>query len=90
MGIPTPALVEMGRLYAEGVETMQRAVVDLYTTGGTLRWAPGELEAFQAVSASSSDDILPRARRIVDYLHHRTIQRLTLDAIEHLPDPGQV
>ena len=34
MGIPTSALVEMGRLYAEGVEAMQRAVVDLFTSGG--------------------------------------------------------
>ena len=88
MGIPTPALVEMGRLYAQGVEAMQRAVVDLFTTGGTLAWAPGELEEFQAASADSSADILPKARRVVDYLHHRTIQRLTLDAIEHLPDPA--
>jgi DNA-binding transcriptional MerR regulator len=87
MGIPTAALVEMGRLYAEGVEAMQRAVVDLFTAGGALEWAPGEFEEFQAASAGSSSDILPKARRVVDYLHHRTIQRLTLDAIEQLPIP---
>jgi DNA-binding transcriptional MerR regulator len=91
MGIPIPALVEMGRLYAQGVESMQRAVVDLFTTGGTLAWGPGELAAFQEASAGASADILPNARRVVEYLHHRTIQRLTLDAIEQQtaasPDP---
>jgi DNA-binding transcriptional MerR regulator len=90
MGIPTSALVEMGRLYAEGVEAMQRAVVDLFTSGGSLEWLPGELAEFQAASAGSSADILPKARRVVDYLHHRTIQRLTLDAIEQMPEPPPV
>jgi DNA-binding transcriptional MerR regulator len=90
MGIPTPALVEMGRLYAEGVEAMQRAVVELFTTGGELDWVPAQLEEFRAASAGSSADILPKARRVVDYLHHRTIQRLTLDAIEQLPNPPAV
>lgn len=82
LGLPTKALVEMGRIYAEGIEAVQREVVELFTTGGGVHWDPGELDGFQAAAAASSQEILPLARRIVDYAHHRTIQRLTLDAIE--------
>ena len=92
LGLPTKALVEMGRIYAEGVEATQREVVDLFTNGGGVQWDPGELEGFQTAAAATSRDILPLARRLVDYAHHRTIQRLTLDAIERgtipTPDPS--
>lgn len=82
LGIDAKALVEIGRIYAEGIETTQRRIVDLFTTGGTLVWEPDDLARFQTSSAAAAPEILPLARRIVDYTHHRTIQRLTLGAIE--------
>ena len=82
LGIPANALVEIGRIYAEGVEATQQRIVDLFTTGGTLEWDEQDLERFQTASADNATTILPLARRIVDYTHHRTIQRLTLGAIE--------
>ena len=63
-------------------------MLDLFGTGGTTAWAPGELEALRAVAAATTRDVLPLMRRLVDYLHHRTIQRLTLDAIERGTLPG--
>lgn len=93
MGLPTKALVELGRLYAAGIEAMQREVVGLFSTGGTVAWGPGELAVFQDVSAQRAPEILPVARQLVDYLHHRTIQRLALDAIARgtvpAPDPTE-
>jgi len=82
MGLPPKALVELGRIYAEGIEATQREVVGLFTTGGEVAWDPGELEAFQDVAGRTANTILPLARHLVDYAHHRTIQRLALDAIE--------
>jgi DNA-binding transcriptional MerR regulator len=82
MGLPTKALIELGRIYAQGIEATQREVVGLFSTGGTLTWGPGELDAFRAVAGRTATDILPLARHLVDYAHHRTIQRLTLGAIE--------
>jgi DNA-binding transcriptional MerR regulator len=82
MGIPPKALIELGRIYAQGIEATQREVIGLFSTGGALTWGPDELEEFQAVAARSATEILPLARRLVDYTHHRTIQRLTLGAIE--------
>jgi DNA-binding transcriptional MerR regulator len=82
LGMPTPAVVEIARTYAEGIEATQSRIVDLFTTGGTLEWHDDELTEFQDVTARNATEILPLARRLVDYTHQRTIQRLTLGAIE--------
>jgi DNA-binding transcriptional MerR regulator len=82
MGIPPKALIELGRIYAQGIEATQREVVGLFSTGGALDWDPQELEEFQAVAGRTATELLPLARHLVDYAHHRTIQRLALDAIE--------
>ena len=83
LGIADKAVVEMARIYAEGIEATQRAIIDLFTTGGDVCWDDDdELADFKQHSADAATAILPRARRIVDYTHHRTIQRLALGAIE--------
>jgi DNA-binding transcriptional MerR regulator len=93
LGLPERALVELGRIYANGIESTQREVVDLFTTGGKLPWESDDLQRFQDDASRAATEILPRARRIVDYLHHRTIQRLTLGAIERgaipTPEPSE-
>jgi len=89
LGLPDRGLVELGRIYAEGIEATQRRVVDLFTTGGELSWPDEELVDFQENAARAASEILPIARRIVDYLHHRTIQRLTLGAIEQNVDEAR-
>jgi DNA-binding transcriptional MerR regulator len=91
LGLPDRALVEIGRIYAEGIETTQREIIELFTTGGDLKWSPEELADFQDVAARATSEILPRARTLVDYAHNRTIQRLTLGAIESgvMPEPGK-
>jgi DNA-binding transcriptional MerR regulator len=89
MELPKKAIVALGRIYADGVEATQAQVLDLFGTGGTTDWSPGELDALRTRAARNSSELLPVMRRLVDYLHHRTIQRLTLDAIARgaLPDP---
>ena len=82
LGMPTPAVVEIARTYAEGIEATQSRIIDLFTTGGALQWTADELHEFQDVTARNSTDILPLAHRLVDYTHQRTIQRLTLGAIQ--------
>jgi DNA-binding transcriptional MerR regulator len=82
LGMPDKALVEIARVYAAGMEAAQLEIVRLFTTGGGIEWGEDELRDFQELAASSSAEILPRARRLVEYAHHRTIQRLTLGAIE--------
>jgi DNA-binding transcriptional MerR regulator len=82
IGIPRAAVVVIARTYAEGIEATQRRIIELFTTGEGLEWTDAELADFQDSSATHAAEILPLARRLVDYAHQRTIQRLTLGAIE--------
>jgi DNA-binding transcriptional MerR regulator len=82
LGLPPPAIVEIGRIYAKGIDATQREIIDLFTTGGAIPWSPEELHDFQELAATTATEILPLARRLVDYTHNRTIQRLALGAIE--------
>jgi DNA-binding transcriptional MerR regulator len=82
LGMPAKALIELARIYADGIEATQREVVELFTTGGDVQWEGDELEEFQTHIGDAASEILPLARKIVDYTHHRTIQRLALGAIE--------
>jgi DNA-binding transcriptional MerR regulator len=81
LGIPRPAVVEVGRTYAEGIEATQRRIVELFATGGDLDWTGESLAEFRDNTAVHVAEILPIAHRIVEYTHQRTIQRLTLGAI---------
>ena len=84
VGLPDKVLTALGRIYAQGVEAIQRQVVDMFTDGRGLDWAPGEFDEFRGVASGQGETMLVSMRRLVDYTHHRTIQRLTLDRV----DPG--
>jgi len=86
IGIPAKVLCEFGRIYSEGVEAIQLQVVDVFGEGTGVDWDPGEFDAFRAIAEQQGDMMLVSMRRLVDYTHHRTIQRLTLDRV----DPGVV
>lgn len=81
LGIPIAALRAFGRIYADGVEAIQHRIVDVFVTGDPAGLDPGELRALQSSAASDSTTMLGSMRRLVDYTHHRTIQRLALDAV---------
>ena len=89
LGLPRQAIVEIARTYAEGIEATQRRIIELFTTGGDLAWSDADLAAFQDAAAEHATRILPLTRRLVDYTHQRTIQRLTLSAIDVDPVDGE-
>ncbi|MEP6626041.1 MAG: MerR family transcriptional regulator [Acidimicrobiia bacterium] len=82
LSLPDDVLVELASIYVDGVEAMQRQVLELFSGSRGRSWEPGELEAFQATAAAAASQLLPLVTRIVEYVHQRTLQRLTLGAIE--------
>ena len=82
LGLPEDVLVELCAIYVQGVEEMQSQVLALFSGERGSAWEPGELEAFQQHAASSAGRLLPLVTRVVEYVHQRTLQRLTLTAIE--------
>jgi DNA-binding transcriptional MerR regulator len=90
-GIPVKAIREIGRIYVEGIEATQRRIVDIFGSGGAVDWEPRELEQFRAAATAAAQTLLPSMRRLVDYTHHRTLQRLTLDRVtEEMVDEAGV
>ncbi len=83
-GIPAELVVELSRIYAEGVEQMQLQVLDVFLGRRGSDWDPEELRAFQSRAAAVAGDLLPLVGRMIDYVHQRTLQRLTLGAMEQV------
>jgi DNA-binding transcriptional MerR regulator len=82
VGIPDDVLVEISGIYAEGVESIEEGVFAVFTGERGRSWDPEELAAFQSNTAEHAPDLVPLVMRMVTYLHLRTLQRLTLGAIE--------
>jgi len=82
LGLPEDILVELASIYVQGVERMQLEVLDLFSGKRDRTWTEEELATFQNRAASAAGQLLPLVTRIVEYVHQRTLQRLTLGAIE--------
>ena len=89
IGIDDRVIVELGRIYAEGIEATQRRVVELFAGQRASGLPDDDFGAFQSLVTHHSAEMLAPMRRMVDYAHHRTMQRLALAAIERgeFPDP---
>ena len=81
LGLPDHIVVGMCRIYASGVERMQAEVLSLFL-GEDDEWEPEELDAFQDRAAANADKMVSHTQRLAEYVHNRTLQRLTLAAIE--------
>ncbi|MGZ6963338.1 MAG: MerR family transcriptional regulator [Acidimicrobiia bacterium] len=82
IGLPDDVLVALASIYVQGVEAMQVEVLELFRGERGRAWDPEELRTFQEQTAASAGQLLPLVTRIVEYVHQRTLQRLTLGAIE--------
>lgn len=87
VGLPAEVLAELASIYVTGVEAMQSQVLELFAGERGRTWAPDELDAFQQHAAASAGQLLPLVTRMVDYVHRRTLQRLTLGAIRRTTHP---
>jgi DNA-binding transcriptional MerR regulator len=81
-GLRDDVIVEIASIYAQGIEAMQTQVLDLFAGRRGPSWEPDELEAFQDRTAEHAGSLVPLVTRVVSYAHFRTLQRLTLGAIE--------
>ncbi len=86
VGIPPKALRVLGRIYADGIEVVQRSVVEVFVSGTGIAWEGDELDRFRQATSIEAKLLLSSMRRLVDYTHHRTLQRVTLDAVERTGD----
>jgi len=77
----TPEVVErLGRLYVRTFAELQKEVHDLFAGNG-LDLPADELLAIQHRLTENSQRLVPAVNRLLNYVHHRTVQRLTFEAL---------
>ncbi len=82
VGLRDDIIVEIAAIYAAGIETMQEQVLDVFAGRRGPEWDADDLVTFQTGISEVAGRMLPLVSRLVSYAHYRTLQRLTLDAIE--------
>ncbi|HEY5014197.1 MAG TPA: MerR family transcriptional regulator [Acidimicrobiia bacterium] len=88
IGMPAEVLVELGTIYVRNFQVLQREVIDMLAGRTRPDWQPELLDAVQIKLSASAGKLIPAIDRVLNYVHQRTLQRFTLDAIRRAQDHG--
>ena len=80
IGMTEEILVALGEIYVRHFRALQADVHGMLA-GNDRDWDPDELVAIQRQLTANSAKMIPAVDRVLNYVHQRTIQRLTLDAV---------
>jgi len=80
IGVPDDVVLEMARIYAQGLDRVQRQVLELFE--GKSGWDAEALDRFRSHAAERSPRIARNARVVSDYTHQRNLQRLVFGVLE--------
>ena len=80
IGMTEDILVELGAIYVRHFRALQKDVHDMLS-GKDRAWDEDEMVAIQRKLTANSQRMIPAVDRVLNYVHQRTIQRLTLDAV---------
>jgi DNA-binding transcriptional MerR regulator len=81
IGMTENILVELGAIYVRHFRALQKDVHAMLA-GDSGDWDPDEMVAVQRRLTANSERMIPATNRVLNYVHQRTIQRLTLEAVE--------
>jgi DNA-binding transcriptional MerR regulator len=82
LAIPHGALVEVARIYAQGLDEIQRRVVEVFTFVDSHCWDEEHAQRFHATFSAEMDRFARDVRIIADYTQQRNLQREVLAKIE--------
>ena len=80
IGMTEDILVELGAIYVRHFRALQKDVHAMLAGEGR-DWDPDEMVAVQRRLTANSERMIPAVDRVLNYVHQRTIQRLTLEAV---------
>ena len=87
IGMTEDLLVELGAIYVRHFLALQADVHDMLA-GHDRDWDHDQLVAIQRRLTENSKRMLPAIDRVLNYVHQRTVQRLTLDAVRTAAETG--
>jgi DNA-binding transcriptional MerR regulator len=88
IGMPTEVLVELGTIYVRNFQVLQREVIDMLAGRTRPDWKPEMVSTMQTRLSAGAGRLIPEIDRVLNYVHQRTLQRFTLDAIRNAQDDG--
>ncbi len=88
IGMTEEVLVELGRIYVRHFAALQTEVHALLAGWTHPEWDPAEVDAMQRSLTSNAKRMLPAVDEVLNYVHQRTVQRLTIDAIRTAAETG--
>jgi len=80
IGMTEDILVELGGIYVRHFRALQNDVHAMLS-GKDRDWDEDEMIAVQRKLTANSQRMIPAVDRVLNYIHQRTIQRLTLEAV---------
>jgi DNA-binding transcriptional MerR regulator len=84
IGMTPDIVVSLGRIYVEHFTALQQEVLAMLS-GHDTDWDREELVRVQQSLTANSQRMTPAVDQVLSYVHHRTLQRLTLEAATHTP-----
>ena len=87
IGMTEDIVVRLGEIYVRHFTALQ-ADVHAMLAGEDRQWDQAELEAIQRRLTANTERMIPAVDRVLNYVHQRTIQRLTLDAVRTAQETG--
>jgi DNA-binding transcriptional MerR regulator len=82
VGMPPEILVELGAIYVRHFRALQHDVHDMFAGKTRDDWDPAELVSLQRQLTANTSRMIPATDQVLNYVHQRTIQRLTLEALK--------
>ena len=89
IGMTQEILVSMGRMYVEHFNALQHDVLDMLSGRVNPEWSQDELRTIQQQLTANAPRLLPAVDQLLTYVHHRTLQRLTLEAASQAQSEGE-
>jgi len=80
IGMTPEIVLSMGRIYVDHFNAMQHDVLDMLSGNANPGWNRDELVEIQQNLTANAPRLLPAVDQLLTYVHHRTLERLTLEA----------
>lgn len=80
IGMTPEILLALGRIYVDHFAELQRDVLDMLSGKDNPAWNAEELVTLQQQLTANAQRLMPAINQLLNYVHQRTLQRLTLEA----------
>jgi DNA-binding transcriptional MerR regulator len=90
VGMTPEILLALGRIYVDHFAELQGDVLDMLSGRANPAWNAEELAAVQDQLSANAHRLMPPINQLLNYVHQRTLQRLTLETARNneRPVPG--